>query len=533
MSKRLLEIYENSILLRPVTSIAFVILIAIAMAFGLPNFKLDASADSLTLENDTALAYYRESLQKYGSSDFLVVTYTPYTGDLFDDKSLQTLDKMHKELEKVDGVASVLSMMNVPLLYSPKITVSQLKDPPRTLSLPNIDRDMVRKEFLESPIYKNLILSKDGQTTAILATMKLDNEYLSLVNARDTLRIKRDADGLTSKETIELEDVSKKFLDYRTLRAAEERERVADIRERMSKFKGDAQVFLGGPSMITADMVDFIKSDLKIFGAGILLFIIATLAVIFRQLRWVVLPLITCVLAVEIILGYLSWIDWRLTVISSNFVSLLLIITLALTIHLIVRYRELLRDGPDRSQLDLVRDTVRHMILPCVYTVLTTVVAFVSLVVSDIRPVIDFGWMMTMGIILALFLAFIIIPAGMMILGKAKNTDSGDNSASFTLRFSNFTEKFGGVVLSLALIAGIASAWGISQLQVENRFIDYFRSHTEIHQGLALIDEKLGGTTPLEIILNAPPAEDDGSLSFDEIMATSGDSSTSAADDPY
>ena len=533
MSKRLLEIYENTILLRPVTSIAFVILIAIAMAFGLPNFKLDASADSLTLENDTALAYYRESLQKYGSSDFLVVTYTPYTGDLFDDKSLQTLDKMHKELEKVDGVASVLSMMNVPLLYSPKITVSQLKDPPRTLSLPNIDRDMVRKEFLESPIYKNLILSKDGQTTAILATMKLDNEYLSLVNARDTLRIKRDADGLTSKETIELEDVSKKFLDYRTLRAAEERERVADIRERMSKFKGDAQVFLGGPSMITADMVDFIKSDLKIFGAGILLFIIATLAVIFRQLRWVVLPLITCVLAVEIILGYLSWIDWRLTVISSNFVSLLLIITLALTIHLIVRYRELLRDGPDRSQLDLVRDTVRHMILPCVYTVLTTVVAFVSLVVSDIRPVIDFGWMMTMGIILALFLAFIIIPAGMMILGKAKNTDSGDNSASFTLRFSNFTEKFGGVVLSLALIAGIASAWGISQLQVENRFIDYFRSHTEIHQGLALIDEKLGGTTPLEIILNAPPAEDDGSLGFDEIMATSGDSSTSAADDPY
>ena len=533
MSKRLLEIYENSILLRPVTSIAFVILIAIAMAFGLPNFKLDASADSLTLENDTALAYYRESLQKYGSSDFLVVTYTPYTGDLFDDKSLQTLDKMHKELEKVDGVASVLSMMNVPLLYSPKITVSQLKDPPRTLSLPNIDRDMVRKEFLESPIYKNLILSKDGQTTAILATMKLDNKYLSLVNARDTLRIKRDTDGLTSKETIELEDVSKKFLDYRTLRAAEERERVADIRERMSKFKGDAQVFLGGPSMITADMVDFIKSDLKIFGAGILLFIIATLAVIFRQLRWVVLPLITCVLAVEIILGYLSWIDWRLTVISSNFVSLLLIITLALTIHLIVRYRELLRDGPDRSQLDLVRDSVRHMILPCVYTVLTTVVAFVSLVVSDIRPVIDFGWMMTMGIILALFLAFIIIPAGMMILGKAKNTDSGDNSASFTLRFSNFTEKFGGVVLSLALIAGIASAWGISQLQVENRFIDYFRSHTEIHQGLALIDEKLGGTTPLEIILNAPPAEDDGSLGFDEIMATSGDSSTSAADDPY
>ena len=533
MSNRLLALYEKSILLHPVASIAFVILVAITMGFGLPNFKLDASADSLTLENDTALAYYRESLQKYGSSDFLVVTYTPYAGDLFDDKSLQTLDEMHKELEKINGVASVMSMMNVPLLYSPKITVSQLKDAPRTLSLPGIDKDMVRKEFLESPIYKDLILSKDGQTTALLATMKLDKKYLSLVNSRDTLRIKRDTEGLAPEEIIELKNISKEFLDYRTLRAVEERRRVAEIREKMSKYKGDAQVFLGGSSMITADMVDFIKSDLNIFGAGILLFIIATLAVIFRQLRWVVLPLVTCVLSVEIILGYLSWIDWRLTVISSNFVALLLIITLALTIHLIVRYRELLSDGPDRDQIDLVRDTVRHMILPCIYTVLTTAVAFISLVVSGIRPVIDFGWMMTMGIVLALFLAFIIIPAGMMILGKAKNSDSGDNSATFTLHFSRFTEKFGGVVLSLALIAGIASAWGISQLQVENRFIDYFRSHTEIHQGLLLIDKKLGGTTPLEIILNAPPSIDDGSLSFDEIMASSGEASSAAADDPY
>ncbi len=533
MSKRLLAVYESLILRRPVASIIFVVLIAIGMAFGLPNFKLDASADSLTLENDTSLAYYREALQRYGSSDFLVVTYTPYEGDLFDNDSLSTLHEMHKELEKINGVASVMSMMNVPLLYSPQITVSQLKDAPRTLLLPDINKAMVRKEFLESPIYKDLILSKDGQTTAILATMKLDEKYLSLVGARDTLRIKRDTEGLNSEELIELENVSQEFLDYRTLRAAEEHKRVAEIREKMSRFKGKAQVFLGGPSMITADMVDFIKSDLNVFGVGILLFIIATLAIIFRQIRWVALPLITCILSVEILLGYLSWIDWRLTVISSNFVSLLLIITLALTIHLIVRYRELLRDGPDRDQIDLVRDTVTHMVLPCIYTVLTTAVAFISLVVSDIRPVIDFGWMMTMGIVLALILAFIIIPAGMIILGKGKNTDSGDNSATFTLYFSRFTENHGGLVLGLALIAGLVSTWGISQLQVENRFIDYFRAHTEIHQGLSIIDAKLGGTTPLEIILDAPPPINNSSLSFDEIMASSGESKTAPVDDPY
>jgi uncharacterized protein len=545
MSEQLLGIYEKLILRRPVASIVAVLLLAVGMAFGLPNFKLDASADSLTLENDNSLTYFRESLLRYGSSDFLVVTYSPYEGDLFDDSSLNTLNEMHQELAKIDGVASVTSMLNVPLLYSPKISVTQLKEAPRILLLPDTDRKLARKEFLESPIYRDLILSKDGQTTAMLATMELDEKYLELVSGRDTLRVKRDTEGLSPEDAVKLEQISKEFLDYRTLRAVEEHQRVAEIRQKMSRFKGQAEVFLGGPSMITADMVDFIKSDLNIFGTGILLFIIITLAVIFRQLRWVILPLATCVLSVEIILGYLSWIDWRLTVISSNFVSLLLIITLALTIHLIVRYRELHRDSPDSSQLDLVRNTVMYMARPCLYTVLTTVVAFVSLVVSDIRPVIDFGWMMTIGIILALFLSFIIIPAGMMIWGKGVNTDKADNSAAFTLHFSRFTEKHGGLVLGFAFLAMLVSGWGISQLQVENRFIDYFRPHTEIYQGLSVIDAKLGGTTPLEIILDAPAIDHDAIRSDDSqaenansnpFAGAYGDSDESEAgsyDDPF
>ncbi len=534
MSERLLGIYEKLILRHPVASILAVIVVAIAMAFGLPNFKLDASADSLTLENDSSLAYFRESLQRYGSSDFLVVTYTPYEGNLFDDQNLQTLAEMRDELKAIKGVETVTSMLDVPLLYSPKVSVSKLKEDPRTLLQEDTDRSLAKTEFLESPIYRDLILSKDGQTTALLAVMELDTKYLDLVKDRDTLRIKRDTEGLSAEETIELEKASQAFLDYRTIRAAEEHARVAEIREKMSKFKDRAEVFLGGPSMITADMVDFIKSDLNVFGTGIVLFIIITLAIIFRQFRWVLLPLLTCVLSVEIILGYLSWIDWRLTVISSNFVSLLLIITLALTIHLIVRYRELHREFPDKDQLDLVRDTVNYMARPCLYTVLTTIVAFVSLVVSDIRPVIDFGWMMTIGIILALVLAFIIIPAGMIIWGKGENTDKGDNSATYTLYFSRFTEKHGGLVLGFALLAAIISAWGISQLQVENRFIDYFRSNTEIYQGLSVIDAKLGGTTPLDIILDAPPALDDGTVSFDDLLAEEdGAADEAPVDDPY
>jgi hypothetical protein len=256
--------------------------------------------------------------------------------------------------------------------------------------------------------------------------------------------------------------------------------------------------------MITADMVDFIKSDLVVFGTGILLFIIATLALIFRQIRWVVLPLATCTFCLITILGFLSWIDWRLTVISSNFVSLLLIITLALTIHLIVRYRELQSQKPDATQHQLVSETVISMAKPCLYSVLTTIVAFMSLVVSNIRPVIDFGWMMTMGISLALVVTFVVIPAGMMLFGKGKNAGENDNSAAITTKFSQFTEHNGTLVLLIATALTALSIYGVSRLEVENRFIDYFRADTEIYQGMEIIDTAMGGTTPLDIIIQAP-----------------------------
>lgn len=513
MSAALLNFYQKTVLRHPLAAIFMVLALAVAMALGLPNFKLDASADSLTLEHDDDLNFFREVVQRYGSDNFLIVTFSPLEGDLFDDNNLQTLSSLRNELAEIKGVESMLSLLDVPLLYSPKIEVADLKGELNTLLSSGVDRDLARQEFLNSPIYKDLILSRDGQTTGMLATLELDQKYLDLVQARDALRLVKSTDGLSQEQQLELDAVSKEFLDYRTAKAAASHQLVADVRTLIDGYRDRATIFLGGPDMITADMVDFIKSDLAIFGTGILIFVIVTLAVIFRQLRWVILPLSTCALCLVIILGFLSWIDWRLTVISSNFVSLLLIITLALTMHLIVRYRELYRTQTEATQEQLVIDTVRSMAKPCLYTVLTTIVAFMSLVVSNIRPVIDFGWMMTMGISLALVVAFIIIPAGMMLVGKGSSGSNGtgtgtgtgnDNSASFTSVFANFTERHGNIVLLVACGLSVLSIYGISRLEVENRFIDYFRSDTEIYQGMEIIDASLGGTTPLDIILQAP-----------------------------
>ena len=505
MSDRVLQAYERIVLMHPKLVLSVVLVVTLGLAMGLPNFKLDASADSLTLENDSDLDYFREINERYGSGDFLVVTFSPLADDdLFSDKSLATLTELTQELEQIDDVVNVVSMINVPLLYSPKISVSQLHDTPRTLLTQDVDREMAKQEFLNSPVFRKLILGPEGQTTALLASIKVDERYIELVRGRDALRYKRKTEGLSAEEAAQLESLSKAFLEYRTERAVVEKARVKAVRALMDNYRDRAQIFLGGPSMITADMVDFIRGDLEVFGAGITLFIIITLAVIFRQTRWVMLPLITCGFSIVMMLGWLSWIDWRLTVISSNFVALLLVLTMALTIHLIVRYRELHHEKPEASQLELVSDMVRFMARPCIYTVLTTIVAFASLVVSGIRPVIDFGWMMTIGLTVSLVLGFLVIPAGMLVLGKAKVVQAGSRGGQLPAHFSNFTERHGSLVLVLSLLISLISVVGIGKLQVDNRFIDYFKEHTEIYQGLSIIDQKLGGTTPLDIIIQAP-----------------------------
>lgn len=506
MASAMAQFYRALVINRPWLALTLMAALLVAAAMGLPNFKLDASSDSLTLENDSDLDYFRETYSRYQTGDFLVVTYRP-KAELFSDQSLAELRQLSEQLASVEGVESVLGMLDVPLLYSPKLSLSQMSDSARTLSTPGVDRQLAKTEFLQSPIYRDMLLSADGRTTAVLANLKVDNELLRLVKSRDELRLKRKQSGLSEAEAQQLEQVSADYLEYRTQASILSKQRVAQVREIVASHKANAEMFVGGVTMITADMIDFIRSDLFVFGAAIIVFVIVLLAIIFRQFRFIVLPLATCVSAVVLMLGFLSWIDWRLTVISSNFVALLLITTLAITIHLVVRFRESHGEHPNWTRAQLVEDMVHYMAKPCMYTALTTIVAFVSLVVSGIRPVIDFGWMMTMGLAVGFTLAFVILPAGLMIWPLGEPKDNGDKSAAFTLKFSRFAEHHGTLVVVVSVLFALLSFYGISLLKVDNRFIDYFHKDTEIYQGMSAIDQQLGGTMPLDIILTKLPDE--------------------------
>jgi predicted RND superfamily exporter protein len=534
MHAAFIAFYDRWILARAAWVLLIILALLVALATQLDQLKIDASADSLVLEGDADLDYFRQVSANYSAESFLVVTFQPI-GDLLGDESLATLKSLRNALRDVTGVSSVTTILDVPLLQSPPIALADIGEGEGlpTLEDVGVDREMVRQEFRDSPIYAELLVSADGRTSAIQINLERDERDFKLLQRRESLRALAAAGELTEQQEPELAEAERAYKAHAAISNERQSLLVEEVRGIVEEHRDRAKLFVGGVPMIAADMVSFVRSDLVTFGAGILAFMLVVLAIIFRLFRWVVLPLLTCIVTATVMLGLLAWLDWRMTVISSNFVALLLIITLAITIHLVVRYRELQLQRPEASEHELVLETVRVMIIPCLFTSLTTAVAFVSLVVSGIRPVIDFGWMMTVGIGVALTLSFLVFPCVLVLLPRAAAPNISDSHKGLTVAFAQMTEKHGGAILLAALLLLVGSIYGVSRLQVENRFIDYFHESTEIYQGMELLDAELGGTIPLDIVIDLG---DQGSLLpvfAEDVAATPENTAAAAVDDGF
>ena len=524
--------YRKWVIDKPLVSLMLVVLVVGYFASHISSFKLDASAESLVLENDNSLQYYRTISKAYGSDDFLIITYAPFK-DLMSNAVLSDLKSLSNELAELERVHSIDSILNVPLLNSPRVEISKLDTDIRTLETPGVDRELARKEFLESPIYKNLLMSPDGKTTIVRINFKRDEKYFSLMYRRNDLREKKEKFGLDKEEEQLLVKARKEFRDYHAQVLDNEDKLIRTVREIMDRHREHAEMFLGGVPMITSDMIGFIEHDLETFGLGVIAFLILMLSLFFKKLRWVALPMGCCIITVVMMVGFLGLMDWRVTVISSNFVSILLIITMSLTIHLIVRYRDINDSNPGQSQKELVWTTIRLMGQPCFYTAITTIVAFVSLIISGIRPVIDFGWIMTIGIALAFSLNFIFFPAALVLLQPEAPGFSKDGTRTFTLAIAAFTNRNRNAILYGSFLIAIVSALGIAKLEVENRFIDHFKSNTEIYQGMEVIDKQLGGTTPLDIVMNPDQKYFDYLKEIEEKNKTKEETFDEDFDDPF
>jgi predicted RND superfamily exporter protein len=503
---RLGAFYDRFILAHPWLVLLVFGLFLVVTAFGFSQFRLDASAESLVLENDRSLEEYRQVNRTFTTSDdFLVVTYTP-DNELFTESGLARLAALRDELANVEAVGSTNSILSVPLLHSPDLTLDTVDSEIKTIDEHNVPPETARKALLNSPMYPNLLISEDAGTTAIQVNLPTPEKYFELLNQRDALRESVNAGNASEQEQQELEAVSEEFIRFTETLGEERDATIGQVRAILDDYRDQATIHLGGVPMIVADMIRFIKNDLSTFGLGVLAFLLLTLAIIFRQWRWVLVPLLCCGSTVWLMVGFLGWAQWPVTVISSNFISLLLIMTLSLTIHLIVRYREFQHDEPEAAPKNILRRTLLAMIKPCFYMAITTIVAFGSLTFSGIRPVIDFGWMMTIGLAVAFLITFLIFPALLRLLPPPVDKRVTSDRVPFTDAFAHFTERFGGTVLVGSGVLAVLCVIGLSRLTVENSFIDYFKSDTEIHQGMITIDDRLGGTTPLDVVITDKPA---------------------------
>ena len=477
--------YQKIVIEKPKVILAFLIICLIGFSFYSKDFKLDASSDTLLLENDPDLIYLREITNRYGSKEFLVLTYTP-DEPMVSEKSLNNLLSLKYKIQSLDWVHSVITLLDIPLLNnSDKPLAERLKEI-STLKDDGIDKERGFKEILNSPVFRNFVISEDGKTTGLIVNIK-DDEKL------------KDIEDLSIKEIDNLKELRKKA----------NHSNIVEIRKVISTYDNVGNIFLGGIPMIADDMMSFIKNDIIVFGIGVLAFIIATLWFVFKKIIWIVIPISSCVFSVIIMTGLLGLFNWKVTVISSNFIALMLILTMAMNIHISTRFLQIKKNFPNKKLPDLILMVMSKMFWPIIYTVLTTVCAFLSLIFSEIKPIIDFGWMMTMGLFTSFLVTFTLLPSLLNIFSKYDVNLKKENNSKITSSLGSFSINNKKVIFGSSVLIILLSLYGISKLEVENSFINYFNKKTEIYRGMKLIDDKLGGTTPLDVILKFPQKDVD------------------------
>jgi uncharacterized protein len=494
------KIYDTFIFKYPIIVLFILTIFVSTLGYYATKVEIDASAETLLLDDDKDLMFFREVNKTYNNSDFLFVTFSPKT-DLLSKESLEDIKNISDDFLKLENVKSITSILNVPLLLSPIRPISDLVSGVDSLETKDFDKKLVKNEFLTSPLYKNNLVSKDFKTTALVLNLQTDTKYFELLEKRNSLLAKQRNNTITKEETQQLDNVIIEFKNYRDFIRNKESVEIQNIRDIIKKYEPRNKIFLGGVNMIASDIVGFVKSDLIIYGSSLVLILIFILWYIFRHIRWIVLPLLVCFISVISTAGILGLFGWEVTVISSNFIALQLIITISIVLHLIVRYRELNLKYKHASQYKLVINTVLSKLEPSFFAIITTIIGFGSLILSHIEPVINLGLMMSTGIAISLFLSFITFPVILILMEKKDEHEKETTRFSFIQKCSEVVEHHGKLIIIVSLITIIFSVTGASKLIVENSFINYFKKSTDIYKGMKVIDEELGGTTPLDIIV--------------------------------
>ena len=449
----------------------FFILSLFFSSFYIKDFRIDASSDSLVSQGDADFKYFSYYQDLFPTKNSLVIAIK--SNDKIDKLLLTEIEKISKKLSVLPEVYSVFNINKAPILLLNKTNLLDLaNDNYETIIDTNLAIKDVLNEFAKSPIYSDQIINENKNITSIVIFLNENNKALDL------------------KENKNLYLSQGKYYSIKTEIDKERNELIKKIRNIINNSNKDFTYYLGGVEMISSDVISYVKNDILTFSLIVLLIIILILFIIFRRVKWVFAILFTSISAVYLSIGLAGFINFEITAVSANFLSLMFVLSISMNVHIMNNY----------LQRDIkIIENFRMMFWPCFYTFLTTIVAFVSLVISDIKPVIDFGIIMIIALLIVLISSFVILP--LIVSFFSKEEKSYSLNLSFLKSFYPFAYKNSKYILGLNILIFFISLYGITNLNVENSFIKYFKKNTEIYKGMYLIDNELGGTTPLDIIL--------------------------------
>ena len=509
-------------LAHPKTILALILLGLGVSTYYAAQFRFDASSETLVVEGDPDLAAYTRMIETFGGDAFLLVTFSPSSGKVLDADNLARLGELTEALRAIPDVAGTFSILDVPLLKSPPQPLSELADGLRTLTTPGTDIALAKAELTSSPLFRELLITADGETSAVRVDIAPNEALAALEVEIAEAKAARRAVPAALRES------------HRLAREAHLQARealIAEVRQVRERFRAHGTMYIGGVPMIASDMIAYVKNDLAVFGGTVVVIMMVVLWIFFRRWRWVFLPIAASGITVWFTVGALGFLEKPATVISSNFISLLAITTISIIIHLIVRYRELLQTEPELTNEALVRKTMQSKFAPCLYTAATTMAAFGSLIASSIVPVEDFGRMMCLGIAFAFVVTFTFFPAALLLLPRGTPSVTIGQELALTRGLGQIARWRSGWVVTLSALLAVAVGFGLTRVSLDNRFVDYFRAHTDISQGMNFIDRQLGGTLPLDVVVRFAPyesytgGEDEDDFAFDDFAG--------AEEDPY
>ncbi|MBT6198418.1 MAG: MMPL family transporter [Pelagibacteraceae bacterium] len=470
--------------------ISLALSILILSFFFIKNFRIDASSDTLVAQNDKDFEYFNNYSKLFKSENFLILAVE--NNNELNEEFIRNIESISSKILSLKSVSQVFSFIDAPIFFLNNTSLSNLNaNNLENLRNTNLKIDDVVEEFIKNPIYLDQIVNKEANVFSVIIYL---NKNMELITAKEDFK-----KLLISK---------KEYLKIKTLNDRERTTLINNLRNIINEADNKNTYYLGGVEMIASDVINFVKNDILIFSLSVVLIIIFVLFFIFRQIKWVFLCLLSSAYSVIIIFGVLGLTQIEVTAISSNFSALIFILSISMNIHIINYYR--LQDNQKNS----LNNTFKTMFWPCFYTTLTTMVAFGSLIITEIKPIIDFGFIMLIGLTISLVCSFTILPLLIFIFPKNNKLDR--NHHILKLNFLSIAKNNSKKIVFIAFLLFISSIGGIYNLSVENSFVNYFKKNTEIYKGMKLIDEQLGGTTPVDIILNFNEEEYELSLNSSE-----------------